>query len=138
MLVVEAPVSTKVEAAASCGLPEEGIAAAVGTEADTGSEQACESKQQLEVAAFAGSLRLVAGRLVPSRPCSDGEGLPTSGCWRWTRNEDARPSERQVPACQAACHRIQALGCVVLGPRTHSPPHSHPIPWCSCSRDASS
>lgn len=77
---MEAPASTRVEAAASCGLPEEGIAAAVDTEADIGSEKACESKQQFEVAAFAGSLRLVAGRLVPSRPCSDGEGLPANGC----------------------------------------------------------
>lgn len=130
--------STRVEAAASCGLPEEGIAAAVGTEADIGSEQACESKQQFEVAAFAGSLWLVAGRFVSSRPCSDGEGLPANGCSRWTRSEDARPSGRQGPACQAACHRIRALGCVVLGPRTRSPPHNHPIPWCSCSRGASS
>lgn len=77
---MEAPASTRVEAAASCDLPEEGIAAAVGTGADIGSEQACESKQHFEVAAFAGSLCLVAGRLVPSRPCSDGEGLPANGC----------------------------------------------------------
>lgn len=91
-VVAEAVANTRAEAAASCGLQvEERIAVAAGTVAGIEADLACEGSRHFAVEASAGSWCLVAGRSVPSPPCSGGEGVLGMNCWHLIRIEDVRP-----------------------------------------------
>lgn len=118
---------------AASWMPTVGVGTAVGTGVGSSRRAASVSMQRaVEGASAAGSHCLV-GRRGPFPRCSGGGVAPFQGCWRWTMSADGHQEVHL--AAGRSCRGSQ---CPAHDRSLRPPRRTHPTPWTTCSRGASS